>query len=97
MGDDRTIASKGTKHDPRGLIQESFRIPGISPENCRSIFLDWVLGLPDDIKPEDAIRYLLELYADEPAEHPMKEVLRGGLETRPPRRRTRRRRDAEDD
>ena len=32
--------------DPRGLIYESYRIEGIRIEECRSIFLDWAMGLP---------------------------------------------------
>jgi hypothetical protein len=32
--------------DPRGLIAEAYRIEGIGEPECRSIFLGWVLGLP---------------------------------------------------
>ena len=31
--------------DPRGLILESYRIEGITEGQCRSIFLDWALGI----------------------------------------------------
>jgi len=30
--------------DPRGLIFESYRIDGITIEECRMIFLDWALA-----------------------------------------------------
>jgi len=33
--------------DPKGLIRESYRIEGIGMAECRSIFLDWALSLPD--------------------------------------------------
>jgi hypothetical protein len=32
--------------DPRGLIYEAYRME-IGPAECRSIFLDWALGLPE--------------------------------------------------
>ena len=37
--------TKGDLNDPKGLIYESYRIPDISPPECRSIFLDWALSL----------------------------------------------------
>ena len=33
--------------DPKGLIREAYRIDGITAGECRSIFLDWALSLPD--------------------------------------------------
>jgi hypothetical protein len=32
--------------DPRGMIYESYRIEGISLEECRMIFLDWAMNTP---------------------------------------------------
>ncbi len=42
--------------DPKGLIRESFAIEGIGAPECRSIFLDWALGLPagHDVRTEVA-------------------------------------------
>ena len=34
-----------TEADPKGLVRESYAIEGISPGECRSIFLDWALSL----------------------------------------------------
>lgn len=65
--------------DPRGLIRESFRMEGLGPEDCRAIFFDWALGLPEDADSSALIAALLERYADQPAEHPMLAVLREGL------------------
>ena len=86
---------KGTPGDPRGLIQEAFRIDGITPEACRSIFLDWALGLPDSSDPREEIARLLVIHSEEDDDHPMKDVLREGLsEPRAlPRRRRRSRRN----
>jgi len=67
--------------DTRGLIYESYRIDGIKPGECRSIFLDWALGLAPGRSPADAITALLERYAAANPAHPMTEVLRAGLET----------------
>ncbi|NKX46008.1 hypothetical protein [Roseicyclus persicicus] len=74
-------------HDPKGLIREAFRIEGISPEECRSIFVDWALSLAA-ADPRPALGALLARHADAPAGHPMIAVLREGLADEPaPRRR----------
>ena len=36
-----------TTSDPKGLIRESYRIEGITPGECRSVFMDWALSLPN--------------------------------------------------
>lgn len=65
--------------DPRGLIREAFRMPGITEADCRSIFFDWALGLADATAAPAAIAVLLERHADAPEEHPMRKVLKEGL------------------
>lgn len=65
--------------DPKGLIRESYQIEGIVASQCRSIFLDWALSLPDGQDSRQAITALLERYADQPEDHPMTGVLREGL------------------
>ena len=57
--------------DPKGLIQEAYRIEGISAPECRSIFLDWALGVPLGADPRETVRALLARHAGEPADHPM--------------------------
>lgn len=74
--------------DPRGLIRESFRMDGIGPRECRTIFLDWALGLSDGADRPALVRALLDRHADVPAHHPMIEVLEAALEPGPtPQRR----------
>jgi hypothetical protein len=65
--------------DPRELILESYRIDGITDGECRSIFLDWAIGVPngEDMKP--LIKALLERYASDNPDHPMTQVLTDGL------------------
>ncbi len=66
--------------DPRGLFGDSYRIEGITEGECRSIFLDWAIGVP---VAEDAKRWLGRLYAHyQPLfpDHPMTKVLAEGLE-----------------
>lgn len=75
--------------DPRGLIFEAYRME-LGPEDCRSIFLDWALGL-DGAGPAE-VAVLLERYGAAHPDHPMTAVLREGL--RPPTPRRRRPRDA---
>lgn len=80
--------SEQDQMDPKGLIRESFRIDGIDMAQCRSIFLDWALGLPGGVDNRDAMQRLLARYEDDQPDHPMVAVLREGLaEVVQPRRR----------
>jgi hypothetical protein len=63
--------------DPRGLILEAYRM-GLGPEDCRTVFLDWALGLPGEATAAD-ISALLAHYAPAHPHHPMTAVLRAGL------------------
>lgn len=65
--------------DRIGLIREAYRIEGIGAPECRSIFLDWAIRLPQDMAPDAAIRHLLETYAADAPDHPMTQVLTEGL------------------
>ena len=49
-------------HDPKGLIRESYRIDGIGAPECRSIFLDWAISVPDDVVSETWVAALLKEY-----------------------------------
>lgn len=73
---------KGDATDPKGLINDAYRIDGISYEECRSIFLDWALAVPVDADTSTMIRALIERHApgDNGMEsHPMTKVLAEGL------------------
>ncbi len=75
-------------NDPKGLIREAYRIEGITLGECRSIFLDWALTLPDGSNTHDAIKAVLVTYAEGEADHPMTSVLNEGLAQAPqPKRR----------
>lgn len=65
--------------DPKGLILEAYRIDGISSAECRSIFLDWALSLPEGQDTGTALRLLIERYCVDAPDHPMTRVLRDGL------------------
>jgi hypothetical protein len=69
---------KGDYNDPKALIRESFKIEGIKIEECRSIFLDWALSLPNDVDTKAIISILLDKYEDQ-KEHPMLLTLKEGL------------------
>lgn len=62
--------------DRKRLIQEAFRMEGLSEEECRSIFLDWALSLPEDVREQKAVAVMLERYATEDENHPMTQVLK---------------------
>ncbi|MCP5039123.1 MAG: hypothetical protein GY945_16130 [Rhodobacteraceae bacterium] len=68
------------KYDPRGLIRESYRIDGIDAGQCRSVFLDWVLGAGARPALSEQIAVLLAHYSKDAPDHPMSDVLRAGLE-----------------
>ncbi len=65
--------------DPKGLIREAYRIDGITDSECRSIFLDWALSLPDNQETGKVLRGLLQRYGAAAPDHPMTMVLRDGL------------------
>ena len=67
--------------DPKALIREAYRIDGISEPECRSIFFDWALGVPQDDDPRAYIRHLLAIHSEQPSDHPMTLVLNEGLLT----------------
>ena len=74
--------------DPKGLVRESYLIEGITPGECRSIFMDWALSIPVGRSVTDAVRVLIATYAIPEPDHPMSTVLHQAL-TQPeaPRRR----------
>lgn len=61
--------------DPRGLIPDAYAIEGISLPECRSIFLDWAMGLPAGIDEGAAAAVLLAAYGAAAQDHPMSRVL----------------------
>jgi hypothetical protein len=74
--------AKGDALDPKGLIEESYKIDGIVASECRSIFLDWALSYQG--VPAVGIAALLARHSNEAADHPMTVTLRAGLEAPPP-------------
>lgn len=75
------MATRHDATDPKGLVREAYRIDGITPEECRSIFLDWALSLPVEQDQNACLRVLVVQYADTSPDHPMSDVLREGLHT----------------
>ncbi|MBK0326808.1 hypothetical protein I5535_05815 [Rhodobacteraceae bacterium F11138] len=65
--------------DPKGLIGDAYQIDGITAPECRSIFLDWALSLPEGQETHQALRALLQRYGATDPQHPMSEVMRDGL------------------
>ncbi|WP_371054843.1 hypothetical protein [Rhodosalinus sp. K401] len=74
--------------DPKGLVREAYRIEGITYEECRSIFLDWALGVPMEADPRALLAELLARHGEGAPDHPMTRVLTEGRDAAaPPRRR----------
>lgn len=65
--------------DTKGVIRDAYLIDGITDAQCRSVFLDWALSLPDGIETSVALNALLMAYGDAAPDHPMTQVLRQGL------------------
>lgn len=70
---------KGTPEDPKGLVAEAYRIEGITPGECRTIFLDWALSLPDGSDSRTVLAVLVERHDSQAPDHPMTQVMREGL------------------
>lgn len=70
---------KGDLHDPKGLIEEAYKIEGITKSECRSIFLDWALSLPVEQDTGQTLRHLSTRYEAEHPGHPMNAVIHEGL------------------
>ena len=77
--------------DPRGMIFEAYRIEGIDEYACRTVFLDWALGVPAEEDTVAHIHTLLAYYGADHPDHPMTEILRSGSDvmTTPRRRKGR--------
>lgn len=68
--------AKGDATDPKGLIEEAYKIDGITASECRSIFLDWALSYEG--AAASGIEALLARHGDS-SDHPMTMTLRAGL------------------
>ena len=72
---------KGTPEDPKALIAEAYRIDGITIGECRTIFLDWALSLPDGADSRGVLAVLVERHDAVAPDHPMTQVMREGLQS----------------
>jgi hypothetical protein len=77
------MSMQAEQADPKGLIRESYAIEGISDAECRSIFVDWAIGLPVGIDNAMALQALLDRYGSQ-SDHPMTQVLTAALKAPPP-------------
>ncbi len=74
--------------DTKGLIREAYRIDGIVIGECRSIFLDWALSVPEGQDVQAAMAELISRYQPDNPDHPMTQVmLEGQKKPDAPRRR----------
>lgn len=72
---------KGDEYDPKALIREAYNINGITLGECRSIFLDWALGVPLEKDTQTVIKLILGQYNSIAPDHPMTQTLQEGLKT----------------
>jgi hypothetical protein len=71
--------------DPRGLIAEAYTMRGVGDAECRSIFLDWALGHPQDADIPALAQALLDRFGA--PDHPMTALLEETVVSMPPPRR----------
>ncbi|MGR3322785.1 MAG: hypothetical protein ACU0DK_12730 [Pseudooceanicola sp.] len=64
--------------DPKGLIRESYLMEGIGAAECRSIFMDWALSLPEGADTPGALDTLIARHAEAAPDHPMSAILQEG-------------------
>jgi hypothetical protein len=84
---DRAGGAQASSADPKGLVRESYRIDGITDGECRSIFMDWALSLPQGADPRALAQVLLDSYGRAAPTHPMTMVLGEALADAPVARR----------
>lgn len=64
--------------DPSGVIRESYAIEGVSLQDCRIIFFNWVIARRTERDTAEDVAMLLAVYGNDFPDHPMTEVLREG-------------------
>ncbi|MDF1854919.1 hypothetical protein [Pseudooceanicola sp.] len=79
------MSKSGDSDDPKGLIREAYRIEAIGMAECRSIFVDWALSLPEGADTDDSLSRLIARHGDAVPDHPMSVILREGLDDPTPR------------
>jgi hypothetical protein len=70
------------EEDPKGLLREAYAIDGITAPECRSIFLDWALSVPEASVGAASARLCAHYSAIRP-DHPMTAVLTEAVAPRP--------------
>lgn len=65
--------------DKRELFLDSYRIEGITEGECRSIFLDWAIGIPSGQDPKPWLKLIYAHYQPQFPDHPMTKVLHESL------------------
>ena len=82
------MARSDDPNDHKGLIREAYRIDGITVPECRSVFLDWALSLPEERDQKQALTELHSHYSAQEGDHPMTQILAESLQSaQAPRRR----------
>lgn len=74
------MAKGDLAEDPAGLIYEAYRIDGITTEECRTIFLDFVLGIPADADNAQVLTKVHAHYAAANPGHPMTMILEESMQ-----------------
>jgi len=75
----RTRPGADPHHDPMGLIFEAYRMDELSSTDCRTILLNWALGMPDGSEYTSSLAALHSIYCSEHPDHPMTAVIKEGL------------------
>ena len=71
--------------DPKGLIREGYRIEGITSPECKTIFFDWAIQVPETADRAAHIAFCISHYGAGQPDHPMTAVLQAALAPAPER------------
>ena len=67
--------------DPKRLIWQAYQIKGISIQECRTIFLDWLFGVPNEQDMESLLEELYTAYGSLYPEHDMTRIICEGMQS----------------
>lgn len=73
------MTSSRNRPDPKGLLREAYRMEGLGDAECRSIFIDWAMSLPEEVDAPAAVAAHHGHFAKRFPDHPMTAVLREGM------------------
>lgn len=67
-----------THADPKNILAKAYQMPTITDEECRTVFLSWIMSVDDQDVPQK-IELLYKTYAPLHPDHTLTNLLKDGL------------------